>query len=331
MEHPFTTFTNILRQQVIEPIEYAVQSFDPEQPNYNPPLQQALYSKKLVPVADRTTKREAKLVKSLPNEFLRGNSTIESADELRYFSNISSIGYECFHACSNLVSISLPDSITTFHSSGGQFLYCINLREISLPTNLTAITPRCFEDCRMLSHVDIGENTIEILGSPFEGCAKLGNIRIPKNMSSISNSAFGFASIAGLTRVDVDIENEYYSSDEQGALYDKKNKYLMLYPKLSENTEYTIANGTGAILNYAFRGNAYLTKLVIPSTMTHIRRQAMAYMNSIQTLVCHATSVPYVYDTLPYSAVLYVPSQSVDLYKNDSNWKYFKEILPIEE
>ena len=331
MEHPFTTFTNILRQQVIEPIEYAVQSFDPEQPNYNPPLQEALYSKKLVPVADRTTKREAKLVKYLPNEFLRGNSTIESADELRYFSNISSIGYGCFHACSNLVSISLPDSITTFHSSGQQFLYCINLREISLPTNLMTITRECFEECRMLSHMDIGENTIEIVGSPFEGCAKLGNIRIPKNISSISTSAFGYASIAGLTRVDVDIENEYYSSDEQGALYDKTNKFLMLYPKLGENTEYTIADGTSAILNYAFRGNAYLTKLIIPSTMKSIGRKAMEYMNSMQTLVCHATSVPSVYDTLPYSAVLYVPSQSMDLYKNHSKWKNFKEILPIEE
>ena len=59
-------------------------------------------------------------------------------------------------------------------------------------------------------------------------------------------------------------------------------------------------------------------------------------VHAIDTITCYATTPPpmdnyYTFESSYASAVLYVPEESIELYRNDENWKRFFTILPIEE
>lgn len=79
--------------------------------------------------------------------------------------------------------------------------------------------------------------------------------------------------------------------------------------------------------------------VVLPATISRIDLSQSSYFTSkkIQTLICNAFAPPtngindnYKYDC-NFDAMVYVPKESVELYKNAPGWKQFKNILPIEE
>lgn len=330
MEHPFTTFTNILRQQVIEPIEYAVQSFDPEQPNYNPPLQEALYSKKLVPVANRTTKREAMYIAEIPSSFCRNSSTLLSINELQFFENITHIGANAFSGCTNLSTIILPHGLRYMASE--VFSYCTSLHSIILPDNIELIPTNCFDECVNLSNIKIGENTKDILGYAFYNCG-MEEVTIPQNIQNIFPTAFN--GCKQHDRIIVHPDNATYFNDENGLLYDRREDVLVICPKgkTSENLEIKVNIST--IGPYSFYGVYNVKSITIPSSVNRIDSYSFSMGGHVQTFKCLSETPPSLGSNNPFGnasgTTLYVPSQSVDTYKNNSAWNVFKEILPIEE
>ena len=58
----------------------------------------------------------------------KGNSTITSFDEFRYFTNCTEIPYEFFSGCSNLTSITLPKTVTTIEETA--FSGCSSLEKL---------------------------------------------------------------------------------------------------------------------------------------------------------------------------------------------------------
>lgn len=81
--------------------------------------------------------------------------------------------------------------------------------------------------------------------------------------------------------------------------------------------------------------------VVLPATISRIKLSQISYFTSkkIQTLICNAFAPPAngINDNDKYDnscnldAMVYVPKESVELYKNAPGWKQFKNILPIEE
>lgn len=43
----------------------------------------------------------------------KNNTQITSFDELRYFTGLTSIGYQAFYSCSSLTSVTIPNSVTS--------------------------------------------------------------------------------------------------------------------------------------------------------------------------------------------------------------------------
>ena len=330
MEHPFTTFTNILRQQVVEPIEYAVQSFDPEQPNYNPPLQEALYSQGLVPVANRTTRERAMQIIEIPPSFCRNNSALLSINELQFFENVTRIGNNAFRLCTNLSTAILPHGLRYIESEA--FSNCTSLHTIILPYNIEQITTKCFEECVNLSNIKIGENTRDILGYAFYNCG-MEEVTIPQNIQNIFPTAFN--GCKNHDRIIVHPDNADYFNDENGLLYNKIGTVLIICPKgkTSENLEIKINIST--IGPYSFYGVYNVKSITIPSSVNRIDSYSFSMGGHVQTFKCLSETPPSLGSNNPFGnasgTTLYVPSQSVDTYKNNSKWNVFKEILPIEE
>lgn len=83
--------------------------------------------------------------------------------------NVTAIGSNAFQDCTDLTSVTLPNSITTIDASA--FYNCTSLKSITIPESVTSINYQS-----------------------FYGCTGLTEITIPSKVSQIGYSAFGYCS-----------------------------------------------------------------------------------------------------------------------------------------
>eukprot|EP00555_Chaetoceros_dichaeta_P010263 CAMPEP_0198270964 /NCGR_PEP_ID=MMETSP1447-20131203/47296_1 /TAXON_ID=420782 /ORGANISM="Chaetoceros dichaeta, Strain CCMP1751" /LENGTH=342 /DNA_ID=CAMNT_0043963313 /DNA_START=87 /DNA_END=1115 /DNA_ORIENTATION=- len=99
--------------------------------------------------------------------------------------------------CSSLVSITLPDTITTL--GDGIFHGCSSLTSVTLPRMITTLGDKFFYECVSLSSVSLQQ--ITYLGDKvFHGCSSLTSITIPSTVTSLGYGVFmGCSSLTSLT------------------------------------------------------------------------------------------------------------------------------------
>lgn len=171
----------------------------------------------------------------------------------------------------------------------------------------------------LLRSVMLPESLRTIKSFSFWGGPDLTTIKIPKNVCHISNSVF--CACYSMTSIEVDEENQYFSS-EDGVLFDKNKTILMYYPSKKQDSEYTIPStvkkidpnaimdcrnlkkinileGTEHIGINAFWGME-LETITIPSTLNRIDGTYLSYMSDTvviceesvdQNLISEAKSV----------------------------------------
>ena len=99
------------------------------------------------------------------------NSNIESFDELKHFTGLTSIGDEAFSGCSALLSITIPDDVTSIGSHA--FSGCVGLSDITIPDGVESIGSYAFSGCTGLSSFSIPSGVTAIGDCAFEGCSGL--------------------------------------------------------------------------------------------------------------------------------------------------------------
>ena len=87
------------------------------------------------------------------------------------------------------------------------------------------------------------------------------------------------------------------------------------------------------IEEYAFSFCSRLTSVTIPESVTKISEYAFSSCGNITTLICEAITPPdcgyACFDYVNKSIPLYVPANSINAYKEATQWKEFTNILPI--
>ena len=203
---------------------------------------------------------------------------------------VTTIGHGAFSR-SSLTSIIIPNSVTTIGNSA--FWSCSNLTAIIIPNSVVTIGNSTFQDCTNLTSVIIG-NSVTVIGErAFIGTA-LTSVVIPNSVTTIGNFAF------------------------QGC---------------SNLTSVIIGNGVTSIGRSAFSGCIALTSVVIGSGVTNIGLSAFWNCSNLTSVTCYAL-VPPNLSSLAFSRItrthLYVPEQSLELYKQTPIWQDFI-IRPIQE
>ena len=202
--------------------------------------------------------------------------------------DVISIGYSSFYNCGSLTNIEIPESVTKIES--GVFRNCTSLTRINIPTGVTSIGDHAFSGCSSLTNIEIPGSVTKIESGVFLNCASLKSINIPEGITNIENYTFSgcsslinieiptgvkrigeytFYNCNNLTRIDVNGNNNYFSS-EDGVLFNKEKSILICYPAKRDAITYIIPNSVTSIENFAFFNCSNLTSINIPESVTKI-------------------------------------------------------------
>ena len=261
--------------------------------------------------------------------------------------------------------VSLPVGLTTIGRYA--FANCFSLPNVQIPASVTDIRDYAFQNCPSLTAFEVdatnpsycsvdgvlfNKNKTTLIqypiGNPrttytipntvttikhesFDFCKTLTSVNIPKSVSDIENAVFLCPS---LTAINVDAANPNYSS-EDGVLFNKDKTTLISCPAGNPRTSYTIPNTVTEIIAYAFDGCETLSSVTIPESVTKMGHYAFAGCTSLAEITNYATTPQGLgyrvfYEVNKAQCTLYVPAESVDLYKETATWKEF-DIEAINE
>ena len=216
---------------------------------------------------------------------------------------------------------------------------------------VVSIDQWAFYACTMLKSVTIPSSVTFIGLSAFQYCEKLVNVDIPTSVTTVEGSAFSYT--------------KWYDNLPDGEVY--INNTLYRYKGTApENTQIVVKDGTTRIAGFtfwnqsnivsielpqsltvieqcAFEGCTQLSSILIPKNVTFIGCSAFAKCTGLMEVICLAPTPPiagvsanpspsdWMFAGVEVSKIpLYVPAESIDLYKEAEQWMFFNPILPIE-
>lgn len=241
--------------------------------------------------------------------------------------SVTSIRNHAFYNCSSLTSVTIPNNITSIGESA--FYNCSSLTSVTIPNSVTSIREGAFGGCRSLTSVSIPNSVTIIENHSFSGCSSLTSVTIPNSVTSIKS--YAFSNCSSLTYLMIP---NSVTSIGGAAFYD-----------CSSLTSVTIPDSVQSIYGSTFEGCSKMAYAVIGRSVDHMDYDAFRHCSSLQYVKCLALNPPEMEHSEPWNnvvfegvtcpncpnAILFVPSESVELYKTAYQWKDFKSILPIGE
>ena len=236
-------------------------------------------------------------------EYIYGQKVIGISDSALTYSNFSEVvfsdeiifvGSSAFERNSNLQKVYFNDKLSEIGSYA--FYNCNNLREIILPVSVETIGKNAFGACHGLQKVQFNDGISEIGAYAFYNCDNLNEIILPASVKTIGENAFG--ACHGLQKVQFN-------------------------------------DGISEVGDYAFYDCDNLNEIILPASVKTIGENAFG-----QNVWWGNTSV-YIYAEVPPEGngnipqrnelKIYVPEESVELYKKHRSWVTYRDyIFPME-
>lgn len=218
------------------------------------------------------------------------------------------IGTGAFYRCASLVSVAIPDGVTTISSTA--FRDCISLTSVTLPASLKSIGEGVFYGCVTLLSISIPDGVTSIGRNAFRDCSSLITISLPAGVRSIGTEAFrGCSSLTSLSFLD-----ELKTIDSY-AFYN-----------CTSLSSVSFSNGLTTIQSYAFYNCSNLTTITLPSSVTTIGSYAFRNIKGLYVYCDGEKPAEIGTDVFESTACIYVPS--MDAYK--TAWSaYVSLITPL--
>ena len=215
------------------------------------------------------------------------------------------IGSDAFSYCSSLISVTIPNSVTSIGNYA--FKNCTGLTSVTIPNSVTSIGNSAFYDCKGLTSITIG-NSVESIGEyAFAYCSDLTSVTIPYSVTTIGDGAFyyctelktifnfsnltftkgdsGHGYVAYYANRVINAPNGSVEGDYIFGVIDGKN---VLCAYLGDDTELSLPeNYKGeayTIGSNVFEGYTNLTSVTIPNSVTGIGDGAFYGCSELKTV-----------------------------------------------
>lgn len=224
------------------------------------------------------------------NSVLLSNTYHGDKGILKFDADVTEIQAEAFKGCSNIVSMTLPNTVATIGGSAFEgnkglhtillseslkeigtkaFYNCISLRSINIPNGITEIKNETFNGCSKMLSAIIPNSVVTIGEGAFRYCRELQQLSIPNSVSSIGDEAF--YGCTGKLYIDSKKIEPLSSATD--------SKYNFLYQ--TAFSEITLGNNITKIGSNAFANYKSLTKITIPNSVTSIGNNAFKDCSSL--------------------------------------------------
>ena len=229
---------------------------------------------------------------------------------------LTSISYNAFTDCINLMSISLPNNINQIGIEA--FSGCSNLAKVDMPSSLKVLGIGAFKNCVALTEMTLGDSLLVLPLSAFEGCKSLKSISLSKSLLVIDEQAF--KSCKSLTEViippSVTMIN-YYAFQSCTSL-----RRIVLSASLQ------------SIGRYAFQDCYNMAEIDLPGSVNSIGWGAFNNCGSLNTVYVNALDAlamnleDDVFGNLNLKTCsLHVPYQTKPMYALAQQWRDFGTIV----
>lgn len=234
------------------------------------------------------------------------------------------IGYGMFAGCSKLESIVMPDNVTVIERDA--LRDCASLTSLTIPASVEEVTPS--SGCAALAEIQVSPANSHYRsegGVLFNADAtalvwfpmgKEGDYTLPATITSIDDYAFTGCKITSLILPDelADIgQSAFYGCElEEVHMPDKLRQIPVgVFQGCQRLSTVYLGTGTELVSDYAFDGCPLL----------HL------YLSASYPPVCRPDAFGRSSDEIFSTCVLHVPSNRLAMYKQDSEWGQFKNIV----
>lgn len=195
----------------------------------------------------------------------------------------------------------IPDGLTKIKNNS--FVHCA-IKSVTIPNSCTVIGDGAFHHCENLEDIHWGKSVGLIKQYAFCNCTSLVSLVFPGSVHEIQNNAF---------------------------------------QNCTNIRDLIFEDGIEKLADFAFGSTYNLENVTLGSTIKSLGYSCfwVAGRQNLKTVICYACDVPETGGDLfgipsngndaqnGIDAILYVPAQSLEAYKNDFSWNSFKHILPI--
>ena len=197
--------------------------------------------------------------------------------------SVTSIGYDAFYNCVSLISVDIPGSVTTIgHDAFG---YCSSLVSLTIPNGVTHIGSYAFANCRSLVTLTIPSSVTRIEDHAFAGCTSLNSVNFQSSLTRIGEFVF-----FGCNITEIKIAISDYTSFNKNAILSQFVKEDLFSPVTLTDTEgneikeFVIPSDVTSIGNGAFYNCSGLTSITIPDGVTSIGESAFRKCSGLVTV-----------------------------------------------
>lgn len=233
----------------------------------------------------------------------------------------------------------IPDGTETIEFMA--FCQARTVRNVTIPESVTVIGNNAFMRIDSLQNIKLPSKLQRLGASAFAECKKAaGEIILPSTLTYLGSKAFYYTSITKL-----EIPGQIKTIPSYVGQNCVKLRTLILHEGSTSIADYAFAtcaiselvvpNSVTKIGSVAFEGSTLLKKITLGEKMASIGIRAFNKLNNITEVTCLATTPPTLSGTTTYpsftatvysNATLKVPAESINAYKEATNWSAFAKI-----
>ena len=194
---------------------------------------------------------------------------------------VNKIKEEAFINCTNVVSVTIPESVYSIGS--GTFEGCILLENVNIPNAVTRINSRLFYGCKNLVEVSLPNNVTEMGRYVFKNCTSITEVIIPNSVISMDISCFSgcssLRSVSISTQLTTIPEGTFIGCDSLNRI-DIPNNIITIGLKAFEHcdnlTTVVCSEQLTTLQKNAFHQCFTLEQISLPDTVTSVGEYAFS-------------------------------------------------------